>query len=247
MEIKISKTKEGFAISGSLPPEFSSYSEFELFPLKEGAYLLLAKGFIENKGKPASAAAFSEQEKEVLRKLLNVRFEKRTPKEIGKVLTAQEQKVLSGLMEKKIVHIFKDQRYPEGVYSVAEAAFNAVKDQQPQPKEALTPAQHFEKHGWVVVEEEAQARALANNYAEQMKSGQIRGTRSFDKKFYFISRQFYQSWEKKALLALSKNEKSAEEVSAEIGLPADACRCILVHLCEDGEVMEKQKGKYSKA
>ncbi|MEM4348721.1 MAG: hypothetical protein QXN37_04095 [Candidatus Anstonellaceae archaeon] len=246
MEIRISKTKEGFAISGNLPPELSP-GEFEIFPLKEGAYLLLAKGFIESRGKQVGPSTFSEQEKEVLRKLLNVRFEKRTPKEIGRMLTTQEQRVLAGLMEKRIVHIFKDQRYPEGVYSIAEAAFNAVKEQQPSQKEVLSPQQHFEKHGWVIIEEESQARALANNYAEEMKSGYIMGTRSFDKKFYFVSKQFYQSWEKKALLALSKTEKSVEEVSAEIGLPADACKCILVHLCESGEAMEKQKGRYSKA
>ena len=44
-----------------------------------------------------------------------------------------------------------------------------------------------------------------------------------------------------------KKEKTAEEISAELALNADGCRCLLYHMCEDGDVLEKHRGKFARA
>ena len=82
---------------------------------------------------------------------------------------------------------------------------------------------------------------------EKIKSGEVRGTRAFDMKYYFVKRAYYEEWEKKVQLALTKSEKSTEEIAAAAGMPPDGCRAVLLHLCEEGEAMEKHRGKFTKA
>jgi hypothetical protein len=258
LEVKVSKTKDGVLLSGSLPPELASSPSLELFPLRDGAYLLTTKGFVDGRRSAPLASVsslLSEPEKQVVRKLLAIRFEKRAPSEVGKALLPEEKETLANLMKKKIVHVFQGERYgKEGVYSVSDFAFNAVREGQPAalpPQGAailpISSYAHLEKFGWMVLEGEQEAKAFAAAYPEKVKSGEVSGVRAFDRKFYFVARQFYQEWEKKVQLALSKSEKSAEEIASETGLAPEGCRCLLFHLCENGEAMEKHRGNFSRA
>ncbi|MCX8197234.1 MAG: hypothetical protein N3G80_02880 [Candidatus Micrarchaeota archaeon] len=250
MAIKVVKAKDGILLSGGVPAELANASEVEIFPLRDGAYLLTLKGFIESKAKaPAQSISLSQKEREVLSKLVGIKFEKRVPKEVDKILSAEEKKVLQQLIEKRVVHIFRDSKYPDGVYSVADAAFNAAKEQQAAAatQETQHPIEQFEKSGWAVIENEKEAAEFGEKYSEEMRSGLIRGIKGFDKKYYVISHRFYQAWQKKVLSALSKNEeKTVDEISAELKLLPSACRCILVHLCNEGEAMERHGGRYIK-
>ncbi len=259
LEIKVSKTKEGILLSGSLPPELASCPSLEIFPLRDGAYLLTVGGFVGARLQAPQASVsslLSEPEKKVVKKLLSVRFERRTPLEVGKTLLPDEKETLAGLMKKKIVHIFQGEKYgKDGVYSVSDFAFNAVREagqaatgpQQGAGALPISTHMHLERFGWMVLEGESDAKAFAAAYPEKVKSGEVSGVRAFDRKFYFVSRQFYQEWEKKVQLSLAKSEKSAEEISAETGLAPEGCRCLLFHLCENGEAMERHRGKFSKA
>jgi len=264
VEIKASKSKDGLLLSGSMPVDLSAASALELFALKDGIYLLAIKGAIDNAGKPskmqpiptvATGALLSEKEKEVVRKLLSVRFDRRMPAEIAKLLSKEEKETLEGLMKRKLVHIFHGGKYEkEGVYNVSDFAFNSVREpsapsqhaplQQPLP---INSAEHLEKNGWMVLENETDAKNFASAYPEKVKSGDVKGTRAFDRKYYFVKRGYYEAWEKEVQLSLAKSEKTAEEIAAELSMAPEGARCLLLHMCETGDILERHKGKFARA
>ncbi len=265
LEVKATKTKEGLLLLGHLPQELADSPALELFPLRDGAYLLTVKGFVSQKGMLSKAPslnakdALSEKEKEVVRKLLAIRFERRMPAEVIKCLSKDDKETLETLVKKGMVQVFHGGKYEKGgVYNVSDFAFNSVRE--PAPVSASSPSapspaaplpisspQHLEKFGWMVLENEADARNFANAYPDKVKSGEVIGQRAFDRRYYFVTRQFFGSHEKGVQSALAKSDKTTEEISQQIGIEAEGCRAILMHLLESGDVMEKKKGKFSRA
>ncbi len=281
VEIKAAKTKDGLLLSGALPNELAASPSFDIFTLRDGFYLVSLKGAPEGtarlshgSGTAGGAANLSENEKELVRKLLTVRFEKRTPPEMGRLLSKGEQETLNTLIQRKLVHIFHGGKYEkDGVYNVSDFAFNAVREpsapampssasqfaqtppQQPMqsgmspspiPLSISSPA-HLETHGWMVLENDNDARNFGAAAQDKVKSGEIRGVRAFDMKYYFVKRGFCDEWEGKVQSALSKSEKSSVEIAESAGMDPEGCRALLFHMCDSGEAMEKHRGKFTKA
>lgn len=259
VEVKVSKTKNGIELSGALPSELAGSDSLEVFALRDGIYLLSIRGRIDaaaSRQRQDAQPELSGKEKEVVRKLLSIRFEKRTPAEVAKLLSKDEKELLDLLAKKKLVHVFHGGKYEkDGVYNVSDFAFNAVRE-PPANGGAAAPApiampasspEHLEKHGWMVLESDMEARGFGNAFPEKVKSGEVRGMRAFDRKYYFIKKSFAEEWERKVQLALGKGEKTAEELSSELGMAPEGCRALLFHLCESGEAMEKRRGKFSRA
>ena len=111
----------------------------------------------------------------------------------------------------------------------------------------ISSPEHLDKFGWMILESESDARSFSNSFPDRVRSGAVKGIRAFDRKYYFVSQGFVLAWEKKITAALDKKEKTAEEISAELALNADGCRCLLYHMCEDGDVLEKHRGKFARA
>lgn len=202
----------------------------------------------------AGGPRLTEKEKEVVRKLLSVRFEKRTPAEVEKLLSGEEKGTLEGLMKRKLVHVFHGGKYEkEGVYNVSDFAFSAVREPaaaQPAAAQSAapkTPQENLEKAGWMVLESEMDARNFALANPARVKSGEVRGVRAFDRKYYFVTSAFFSEWEKEVQRAIGRGEKDAAEVAAELGIAEEGCRALMLHLCESGELMEKRRGKFSRA
>lgn len=256
-EIKANRTKDGLLLSGSVPPELLSASSLEIVPLRDGSFLVTPT-------LPKAGGLLNEKEKTVVKKLLSVRFDSRTPQKMNGLLSKDEADTLESLMKRKIVHVFKEGKYSrEGVYSVSDFAFHQARDEghaNLPPKRSQTPAppspaassavsspEQLEKFGWMVLETEAEAKNFSNAFPEKVRSGAVRGIRAFDRKYYFVTPQFVSLWERKLASALGKGEKTPEEIAGEIGLTPDGARCLLLHLCESGELLEKRKGKFARA
>lgn len=262
LEIKATKAKEGLLLLGHLPQELADSSALELFPLRDGAYLLTVKGFVGQKGMlsktpHAPRDALSENEKGLVRKLLAIRFERRVPAEVAKLLSREEKELLETLMKKEMVQVFHGGKYEKGgVYNVSDFAFNSVREPaaasvSPSAAQAaplpISSVAHLEKFGWMILENDTEARNFANAFPDRVKSGEVRGQRAFDRRYYFVTRQFFESHEKDVQSALGKPGRTAEEISSQIGIGAEGCMAILVHLLESGDVMEKKKGEFSRA
>lgn len=253
MELKVKKTQSGVELSGSLPPEISDAASLEIFPLRDGTYLVAVKGAIE---KARNASSLSNDEKALLKKLLAIRFEKRTPTDVDRTLSAREREILALLVKKKLVTVFRSGKYEKGVYNVSDAAFGQAREGDAVrlvggSAHAAAGTEHASHdplaRGYLVLENEGDARNLSNSLADRIKAGEVSGLRSFDRKYYFIRKAFAGQWQPKLQAALEKGDKTAEELAKETGLEAEGCRAILLHLCEGGELLEKSKGKFALA
>ena len=279
MDLKVRKTKDGAELLGSVPPEIANAASLEIFPLRDGIYLLSIKGAI---GGQKAAGHLSEPELALVKKLLAIKFEKRTPSDVDRTLSSQEKATLASLMEKKVVNIFRSGKYENGVYNVSDTVFGQTRDAMPThasgaeagsgahfaapsatgtgaaapqaskgaPAAAgrAAPPQHDPlSRGWLVLDNEGDARALSSAVAERIKAGEAAGLRSFDRKYYFIRKDFATAHQPKIMSALERGDKTADELSRVLGLPSEACLAILLHMAEEGELLEKNKGKFALA
>lgn len=256
-ELKVSRTKDGVLLSGSMPAELAAASSIEIIPLRDGSFLVTPKTVQK------VSNLLNEKEKGVVRKLLSVRFDQRTPQQISGILSREEKETLESLMKRKIVHLFKEGKYSkEGVYSVSDFAFHQAREEKmgegnqvhqagrqmpSQSPPPISSPEHLEKLGWMVLETEQEAKNFSNSFPEKVRSGAVHGVRAFDRKYYFVTSQFVLLWEKKISALLTKSEKTAEEIASELALSPEGCSCLLFHLCENGDVLEKHKGKFAKA
>jgi hypothetical protein len=262
LEIRLTKTRGGVILAGEIPSEIADSQSLELFPLRSGAYLLTVKGFIPGgspvqQKKAADGKSLTEGEKALLRKLLSIRFESRIPSEVAKLLSKEEKELLDGLVKGEMVQIFHGGKYEKsGVYNVSDFAFGAVREPASLPSAASPPPAadipvssiaNLEKHGWMILANEAEARNFGNAYPDKVKSGEVMGQRAFDRQYYFVTKSFFGSHEKEVLSSLGKSDKTPEELSQQLHMAPEGCRAILVHLLETGDVMEKRKGKFSRA
>ncbi|MFA6214335.1 MAG: hypothetical protein WC717_03590 [Candidatus Micrarchaeia archaeon] len=268
MEVKAQKTKEGLELVGSLPFEIANAQALEVFPLRDGIYLLSVKGAI---GGHAPSAGLSEPERQLVKKLLAIRFEKRTPSDVDKTLTGAEKATLASLLDKKVVNIFRSGKYENGVYNVSDAIFGQTRDipaahplDTAAPQSSAIPRQlpsssaagkaapakpSFDplSKGYLVLDNEGDARQLSGAVAERIKAGEVAGLRSFDRKYYFIRKDFAMQHQPKIMSSLEKGDKTADELARVLGLPSEACLAILLHMAEEGELLEKNKGKFALA
>lgn len=129
----------------------------------------------------------------------------------------------------------------------AERVQNALKKENTAPPSnqlsSGLPAWHV--HGFQVLEDETQAKVFSQQYEKLIKSGQLRGIRGFDKRFYLATSAFYETSASKILSGLKEKPKTAEQLSAESKLPVPACLTVLYLLKEEGEVLEKKRGEFS--
>lgn len=122
-----------------------------------------------------------------------------------------------------------------------------VLKKEPAPTQGASqsglPAWHV--HGFQVLEDEMQAKAFSLQYEKLIKSGQLRGVRGFDKRFYLATSAFYGTASAKILNCLKEKQNTVEQLSAEVKLPLQACLTVLFLLKEEGEVLEKKRGEFS--
>jgi len=279
MDVKVRKTGEGAELVGSLPSDIANAQSLELFPLRDGIYLLSVKGALGGQTPPAG---LSEQERALVKKLLAIKFEKRTPSDVDRTLSGAEKSTLASLVEKKVVTVFRSGKYENGVYNVSDAAFGQTRDApgalhraaagadasadgkgavqmprnaaagagaspQPAQSSAARAAHDPLAQGYLVLDNEGDARALSGAVAERIKAGEVAGLRAFDRKYYFIRKDFATEHQPKIMSALEKRDMTADELAREIKLSPEACLAILLHMAEEGELLEKNKGKFALA
>ena len=163
-------------------------------------------------------------------------------------------------MEKKVVNVFRSGKYENGVYNVSDIVFGQTRDILPAHEigsgavhatagkvAAPQPAYDPLSKGYLVLDNEGDARQLSGAVAERIKAGEVAGLRAFDRKYYFIRKDFATSHQPKIMSALEKGDKTADELARVLGIPPEACLAILLHMAEEGELLEKNKGKFALA
>lgn len=218
-----------------LPSEMAKYEEVEFFLLKDGFYLLTAP-----LGQAPQKNTVNETDLFVLKKLLGIRFENRTPDYVSKTFSQSELETLRELENRNFVNLFKSKKYPEGVYNIPDSTFSLVqKSNQPGSQGAgLT------HRGFLIITDKKDALALSEQLAPDMKTGAVVGVKGFDGKFYVVTRDYYASSRTK-ITGVLKHEMDILAVANSTKLDPEGCTAVLRLMAEAGEVIEKKKGVFA--
>lgn len=248
-----------------LPSDMAHYDQLELFMLKEGYYLVsVPLGTVPPAQAPPGAekGRISDAEIAVMKKLLSIRFENRTPEYVGKALSEDEMKTLHGLEQRRLVNVFRGTKYKDGVYNVSDHIYPMLqKGQQapqkgqadakrdPQPPQQGAPAASptgamLHSQGFIIIQDKREAMMLSEQLGPQMKSGAVVGVKGFDGKFYVVTREYY-SKARGLVEALLKDSMDAPSVASAAKLDPEGCLAVLRLMAENGDIIEKKKGVFA--
>ncbi len=102
----------------------------------------------------------------------------------------------------------------------------------------------LERDGFLVVDNEAQARVLSQALERDIKSGDVIGVRAFDKKFYIVTSAFHAKLSALLLPLLKQGDASPAELATQLKLPEPAVIAVLQVMKDAGDVIEKRKGLF---
>ena len=243
MRIKTIKRESGCYIK--LPEELWK-EEVELFPLKEGFFLLAAplggqvvKGGIQaspQHGKTEEGgAALKEREAALLRKLSSIRFEKRVPAYLAKALSDEEKEVLKSLQKKGAVALLKSSKYKGGVYNISKGFYGRGAERAMLGEIPSSLEKQLFRDGYAVAADRRVAAALSEKLSRQRFT--VSGVKSFDGKYYMVTRSFLSRVRK--MLEKEGGEVEPRLLAEKFGGHPDGFKAALKILAEGGEYLEK--------
>ncbi len=103
----------------------------------------------------------------------------------------------------------------------------------------------LDRQGFLVLSTEDEAKGFSYRFESQIKSGDIKGVRGFDKKFYLAARAYTEAFADKLLVAL-KEPKTSADLSTTLKQPVEGVLTLLYLLKEEGEVIEKKRGLFAR-
>lgn len=101
----------------------------------------------------------------------------------------------------------------------------------------------IKQNGIMIIQNEFQARKMAEELSMDLKKGEVIGAH-VDKKFYFLSKQYYEIYSARVKSVIGKDSK-IEEIVEKSKSSLDTVNAIISILKEQGELLEKTKGKYT--
>lgn len=264
-----------------LPEELAEQTELELFALKDGFYLLSmsfgsqsqtqtpvasisSNSMVkESTRETANEKKLSEEETSVIKKLLSVRFEGRTPEKIQSILSNTEQSTLKSLEQKGLVWIFKGKKYAtgSGVYNISDWAYRAVAGREHTVQAPSQSVSHsspsstsaplvllgtFRTQWFMILNNAAEAASVSEKVMTDMKKGDVFGVKGFDGKFYLVTRDYLSRARELILKTLVDDAAlNIAAIASAAKLDTDGCTAVLHLLAESGDLIEKRKGIYA--
>jgi len=267
MKTRVKKDSDGLWVL--LPRDVAgAYADCdaEITGLKNGIFTCMALPKVAaQKGGDGriSDLVLSDDEHNVARKLFSIRYENRIVPLVEKSLSQNEKKALARLLARKLIMVFTGRKYAKGVYNISELLYVHLRQEVPMPSAQAAPPsppqqiirampntlEHLAAAGYMVLDNESDAKSLMPHMQEQIKAGAIRGVRGFDKKYYVLTKGFRMANEGKLLAQLDRGESSIDKLADGLSLRQDAVRTLLLVLAEEGEVLEKnmRKGVWTRA
>ncbi len=258
--------------------EFLKYSDksFLIARREEVTKLFIANAGQRNETPHPSIAAspgienarIDPVEMNVLKKLNNLLFNKRTKQSVQKILTEPEKAVLESLIKKKFVLMIK--RNNEWIYSISKYIYprlannesNAIPttmqsmpkeiqvSEQKHPQPEYAKAQKLEEdrikglqnsletNGYIVISNENDAAEISKVMEESIRRGIVIGTRAFNRKFYIALKKFVVNNTPKIIGIMGSKKMPVEEISKQLNIDQEGILVILYLLAENGEVTE---------
>jgi len=111
----------------------------------------------------------------------------------------------------------------------------------------LNSVSHLQKFGYMVLDNENEARTIMESIKDVQKNDGVKGVRGFDRRYYVLRRSFMGQHQARVLELLEPGPAHSDTIAAELKLPPAAALVLLMVLADEGEVLEKKKGMWEKA
>jgi len=191
-----------------------------------------------------------------LKKLDSIKYGERTSKEVERSFSKREKEVLENLIKKKVVEIRKSKG--KELYSIALSVYNrfllrkkgikigkggeVVKAEiKNQEKDLIS---NLEKEGYIVVQTEEEANEISKILENDIRMGNVIGTRGFDKKYYVVLSSFFAKESQKIIELLKNGEATLQEICQKLNFEEQKAKALLTLLLEKGDVIEKRKNLF---
>ncbi len=148
------------------------------------------------------------------------------------------------LSEKKIEKFRLNEKYKKSIYRVPEQPKDPKKNFVQKEK---TPDEYtLEDDGFVIAKTDFAAQQISSRIADKIKSGEIKGTRSFSGEFFIIDSGLLMQ-KTQPVLAFLKAKKNAtiEDLKSALNIQPTLIKIVCAFLSEDGLILEKRKEQYS--
>jgi hypothetical protein len=240
---------------------FLKFKKWFIFGKKEELAKLIEKGIEEGEvGEEVKEKEYfvpTQEELEVLKKLDSIKYEERTPKEMEKRFSKREKEILENLIKKKVVEVRKSKG--KEVYSIALSVYNRfllrkkgirigkkgeivkVETKNQETKDIIS---NLEKEGYIVVSTEEEANELSKILENDIRMGNVIGTRGFDKKYYVVISSFFVKESQKIIELLKNGEATLQEICQKLNFEEQKAKALLTILLEKGEIIEKRKNLF---
>ncbi len=202
----------------------------------------------------------SNEELAVLKKLDTVRYPQRTMEKINEILGSQEKALLQQLIKKKAVSPFK--KGSVELYGISKSVYDKfLMRKKPSPEAKPSPVKiqlsghiegpyakyikQLEEQGFLVVQTEAEAGGISLALEQSIRHGKVLGTRAFNRKFYIVTRPFFDLHNPGITKAMREGMSKVGEIASAADVNEDAARAILYLLAESGDVREKRKDSFT--
>ncbi len=119
--------------------------------------------------------------------------------------------------------------------TVITSALNIVQFNTKEIEQTLT------KDGFVVLEENA-AKSASSALESQIKAGNIVGVRGFDKKYYIVSKWFFEQTSAKMREVATDAELAISDIAKLSNISESAATAVLQVMKENGDILERKKG-----
>jgi len=229
--------------------------------LREGMNMEVseAEGIITLR-KKKQTPKFSDDERKLIKKLISIKFSERTPTNVNRKLSGEEKKLLTKIVRKGYIGVYKSGKYPHGVYNVPPSTYSTVIEsksegesksgnvfQQQEKTETVEtdPIKKLYKNGFVILKSVEEAKELSDKLSSKIRKREIRGIRGFDRNYYILKTSFISKYEGKVRNALKSGSDTVEKISSQVNIDKNACIALLTVMNEDGEIIEKRKGKFA--
>lgn len=104
----------------------------------------------------------------------------------------------------------------------------------------------FNKDGFIVAQNDNEAKLLSENLAPKIKSGLVIGIKGFDSRYYIYNTTLMNSGTTKICECFSSmgGKCSLKEMSEKTNLDENICKGLLMFLLEKGDIIEKSNSTY---
>lgn len=189
----------------------------------------------------AGSKSLSNDEFSVLRKIGAMRHYDRTINNVEKALSADEKATFASMLKKKI--LFKYKKEDKELIGIDKPFFSLITEQRSEDHPLIT---SLFADGFVVVEDASAVSFLTNELLRSERSGDVRGVRGFDKKFYIVTSEKMNELTPKIEKAL-ESERVLKDIASIVNADEELCKAVIEVLKEDGDVIERKKDVFARA